>query len=367
VLPRTTAAVTAGIGAGLHLGVQVYVSVRGEPVADVGLGQARPGVPLTADTLMVWMSSCKPVGAVAVARLWERGALALDDPVSRVIPEFGRNGKDAVTVRHLLTHTGGFRFVESPRRDATWDEVIAHIGAAPLEPRWVPGRRAGYHPSSSWYVLAEIVRRLDGRPYAQFVRDEIFEPLGLHDSWIGMPPGRARAYGDRLGALYDTTDGEPRPSPLDAEALGWLYRPGGSGRGPARELGRWYEMLLTAGARGGVRILTPQTVEALTAHHRVGMVDETFRHVIDWGLGFILDSNRYGADTVPYGYGPYCSARTFGHSGAESSTAFCDPERGLVVAWAANGTPGDARHQVRARALNAAIYEDLGFAAPPGP
>ena len=155
----------------------------------------------------------------------------------------------------------------------------------------------------------------------------------------------------------------PRPSLADGEARGFSYRPGGSGRGPVRQLGRFYEMLLAEGVRGGVRILSPQTVEALTAGHRIGMFDETFRHVIDWGLGFILASNRYGPDTLPYGYGPYCSRRTFGHSGYQSSTAFCDPERDLVVAWAANGTPGEPRHQARLVALNAAIYEDLGFTA----
>jgi len=299
------------------------------------------------------------VAAVAIAQLWERDALALDDPVSRIGPAFGAHGKEGVTIRHLLTHTGGFRFVEPGWRDVTWDQIIADISAAPLEPGWSPGARAGYHPSSSWYMLAEIVRRLDGRPFDGYVRDEILEPLGLHDSWIGIPADRLRAYGDRVSGFYDTQGEAPLPSLADGEARGFVYRPGGSGRGPTRELGKFYEMLLA----GGGRILMPQTVEALTAGHRIGMFDETFHHVIDWGLGFILASNQYGPDTVPYGYGPYCSRRTFGHSGFQSSTAFCDPERGLVVAWAANGTPGEVRHQGRLVALNTAIYEDLGLTA----
>src|SRR5947199_6517989 len=110
----------------------------------------------------------------------------------------------------------------------------------------------------------------------------------------------------------------------------------------------------------GVRILSPQTVEALTARHRTGMRDRTFQHVMDWGLGFMVDSNQYGPDTVPYGFGPRASPRTFGHGGYESSISFADPEAGLVVAWVMNGTPGGAKHHARNRAINAAIYEDLG-------
>ena len=62
------------------------------------------------------------------------------------------------------------------------------------------------------------------------------------------------------------------------------------------------------------------------------MYDITFRHIIDWGLGFLLNSNQYGPDTLPYGYGPHASYRTFGHNGHQSATAFADPERQLVVA-----------------------------------
>jgi CubicO group peptidase (beta-lactamase class C family) len=156
-------------------------------------------------------------------------------------------------------------------------------------------------------------------------------------------------------------------------------RPGSSARGPIRELGLFYEMLRQrrkseiSNCRSEISnlkseisnlkslILTPQTVEALTARHRTGMYDQTFKHIIDWGLGFILSSNLYGPDTVPYNFGPHASPRTFGHSGARSSTGYCDPEHGLVVAWVMNGMPEDAQHQQRAREINSAIYEDLGL------
>jgi CubicO group peptidase (beta-lactamase class C family) len=91
-------------------------------------------------------------------------------------------------------------------------------------------------------------------------------------------------------------------------------------------------------------------------------MDRTFQHVVDFGLGFLVDSNRYGANTVPYGFGLHCSPRTFGHGGAQSSMGFADPEHGLVVAWAANALIGEPRHNARNRAINTAIYEDLRLA-----
>ena len=92
------------------------------------------------------------------------------------------------------------------------------------------------------------------------------------------------------------------------------------------------------------------------------MFDLTFKAQIDWGLGFLLNSPRPDAE-LPYGYGVYASPRTFGHGGAQSSGGFCDPERGLVVAYVFNGMPGEARHHERRKELVAAVYEDLGLSA----
>src|SRR5262249_55794594 len=157
-------------------------------------------------------SSGKPITAVAIAQLWERGRLELDDVVSKHIPEFGVRGKEAITIRHLLTHTGGFRAVIGLSWNDSFEQAVAKICAAPLEPRWVPGQTAGYHPTTSWYILAEIVQRLDGRRIDQYAREEILLPLGMNDSWISMPPETYRAYGDRIGQMYDTREsgGEAR-------------------------------------------------------------------------------------------------------------------------------------------------------------
>ena len=151
------------------------------------------------------------------------------------------------------------------------------------------------------------------------------------------------------------------PHPSDTEIGAAACRPGSNGRGPARELGFFYEMLLGRGVRNGNRVLSPQSVEAITAPHRVGLYDHTFRHNMDWGLGFLVNSHKHGPPGAPYGYGPHASARTFGHGGSQCCTTFADPERNLAVALVWNGRPGEARHDQRLRATLAALYTDLGF------
>ena len=176
-----------------------------------------------------------------------------------------------------------------------------------------------------------------------------------------MPRARFLAYGERLGRMYSTEGDEPMERNWRREAHVVGCSPGGNGHGPIRELGRFYEMLLARGEWNGRRLVTPQTVEALTTPHRVGLVDKTFKAKLDWGLGFICDSKHYGEDLIPYGYGRHASRRTFGHSGFQSSTGFADPEHGLAVAFVANGHPGEPRHTERFREVSEAIYEDLGL------
>ena len=202
-LARTAAELAAQVGAGLELGGQLFLALQGEVVADAGFGAARPGEPMRRDHLMLWMSSTKPVAAVAICQLWERGKLELDDPVARHIAEFAQGGKERVTVRHLLTHTGGLRMLDTGWPAAGWEGIVARVCAQRLEPRWEPGRKAGYHLASSWFILGELVRRLDGRRFESYAREEIFEPLGARDCWIGMPAQRWREYGARMAPMFD--------------------------------------------------------------------------------------------------------------------------------------------------------------------
>lgn len=361
-LPKTREILRAGIERGWHLGGQLYVSRHGEPVADIAFGEVRPGEAMTREHLMLWLSASKPVTAVALAMLWERGAFALDDPVARHIPEFAAGGKEAVTVRHLLTHSGGIRMFETGWPEASWERIVERICARKLEPGWVPGHTAGYHEASSWFVIGELIRRLAGRPFARYVREEVLEPSGMHDSWIGMPAQRHREYGERIAPTWNSELPDAPSHGWESETRCVAPSPGGNGRGPLRELGRFYELLLADGELDGARLLTPQTVAALTSRHRVGVEDKTFRAKLDWGLGFIVDAKHYQQERLPYGYGPHASTRTFGHSGYRSVVAFADPEHALAVALAWNGTPADPVHEARTSATLAALYEDLGLA-----
>jgi CubicO group peptidase (beta-lactamase class C family) len=403
-LPRASGALAQGIAEGMYPGAQLYVSRHRRHVAELALGEARPGVPMTRDTLLLWLSSTKPVAAIAVAQMWERGWLELDDPIARHVPEFGVHGKEGITLRHALTHTGGFRLLQLGWPEASWEAIVARISAMRREPRWQPGEKAGYHVSSSWFLLGEVVRRLSGRPFPDYVREEIFQPLAMDDCWIGMPAERFRAYlaDGRLAAYRNT---EPSPAvahAYDEELEVTRCSPGGNGWGPLRQLARLYECLLAGGELAGTapgpagvgpvrRILRPQTVEALTARHRTGMFDHTFGQVMDWGLGVIPNSRpglvetwealrRTEAGTsattaegegsaprpiprLPYHYGPHASRRAYGHSGYRSSTAFADPTHGLVVALGITGTPAEAVLRRHFDAVLAAVYEDLGLAA----
>lgn len=369
-LPKTVELLNAGVDRGVHLGVQVYVSRDGDVAADEAIGLARDAAdtedgeaqPLEADDLVLWLSACKPVGAVAIAQLWEQGRVDLDAPVADVIPEFAQGGKGPITPRHILTHTGGFREADVNMIEPDWDEAIRKVCEAPLEEGWVIGETAGYHERTSWYMLGEIVRRVDGRAYPDYVREAIFEPLGIRDSWIGMPRDRYRRYGDRMVPLYETSRGGRSMTMLHEEPAVTSCFPAGNGRGPIRELGWFYEALLNGGERNGTRILESQTVAEFTRAHRVGKYDQTMRHTMDWALGFIVNSNKYGEQTVPYGFGRHCSERTFGHGGRQSVAGFADPEHDLAVAVWFNGMPGEPKHNKRIRDVASAIYVDLGIA-----
>ena len=359
---RTSLLIQQGMEQGLHIGAQLYVSQDRKPLADFATGESRPGTSMKTDTVMLWLSSTKPLAAVSIMQLVERGLLKLHDTVADYIPEFASGGKEPIQIFHLLTHTGGFRAAMLGEPETDWDEVVRRACAAKLEPSWMPGEKAGYHVATSWYILGELVRRIDGRHFRDYVREEIFLPLSMHDCWVGMPMEQFRAYGERLGQVQRTERPGQGPYHWSTEMGATRCAPGANGHGPMRELGRFYEAMLSGGSLDRNRILNPESVQQMTTRQRKEMYDETFKHVMDWGLGFIINSAQYGADTVPYGYGAHASDASFGHSGSQSSVGFADPEHRLVVALVFNGMPGERAHQQRIRPVLSAIYEDVGLA-----
>jgi CubicO group peptidase (beta-lactamase class C family) len=316
---------------------------------------------MTPDTITLWLSAGKPLTAVAIAQLWERGLLDLDDPVAKFIPDFATNGKWGITVRHLLTHTAPLRLADTGWPEATWEQMIQRIDVTRPEPRWINGRTAGYSAHITWYILGEIVQRLGGQELGEYLRHRVFLPCAMENTFLSMDADQQAANADRMSVMQVTASGTPHAYTTETPCALAVPRPSGSMRGPARELGRFYETML----RRGRGILSPQAVEAMTSRHRVNTLDKTFGAVIDWGLGFMINSSIYGKPDTPYQFGPHASPRTFGHSGNQSSAAFADPENGLVAVVIFNGMAGEAPHQARMRAVLTAIYEDLDLASGP--
>lgn len=312
------------------------------------------------DTLMPWFSATKVVTAVAVMQQWERGHLAPDDPVVAYVPEFAAGGKERVTIRHLLTHTAGLAAGAGTEQGC--DELLSAACSSSLVAGWEPGRRAAYSPRLGFHVLGEVVRRTDGRAFDAYVTEEVFEPLGMVDSWLALTPARWQAYGDRMGVMHETAGGTARVVDALAGPGGFAdVRPSSSGVGPAGDLLRLFLALLGAGELNGVRVLSAQTVDAMCARHRAGLKDETFGAVIDWGLGVMVNSWQYGRRPAPYGYGDAASLRAFGHGGSQSSVAFADPDAGLAAVLVFNGMAGEVGHHERTQPVFDALYADLGL------
>ncbi len=361
-MPRVMAELRRGIESGLCTGAQLSCSLPGEPPLHMWVGEVREGEHFRRDILCNWMSTTKPVAVVAIGQLWERNLLSLSQPVAKYIPEFGRNGKEGVLVEHLLTHTAGIPYADMAMwaQLHEWRGVLDAICDASLEAGWEPGKRAGYHPYSAWFLLGELVRRIDGRDFAQYVREEIFLPLGMPDCYVGMPAADYEAYSSagRIAELRTLAKGghvvgtrSHGTSPNEVMAC----VPGANGRGPAEQWLRLFQMLTEEGlaSDGTTRLLQPSTVRGLSARYRVGMHDEVQGIRCDWSLGLSVGSALSGT---------HASANTFGHGGSQSSMGFCDPLHGLSAVIVCNARPGPKLHHERMHRLATILYEDLGLA-----
>ena len=363
--PRLANAIEQGAARHLHTGVQVYVSVGGEVVLNAGFGEAGPGRPLDEAAIMLWRSAGKPVTAAAILSLVEQAALRLDSTVRDCLPQAGGD-VGSITIAELLTHTSGLPLLDTGWPALSWEDTLQRILTAGPRDRAV----AAYQPQSTWFMLGEILRRhtdpadtsASANPIDAALRRRLFSVVGMDEVWCGLPDHLVSS--PRLPCYYERQRGQLTDS--DYGTAAWLKAPspGGNLRGPVRVLGEFYEMLMRGGvAADGTRVLQQSTVNGMVRRHRMDRYDETLQHVIDFGLGIIVNSNHHGVDTVPYGFSRYSSPDSFGHGGAQCSIGFCDPQRQLVVAWAANAFCGEGQHQRRNRAINEAIYEDLGFVA----
>lgn len=356
--PRTLAAIHNGIERRLHKGVQLYVSVACNTVVNAGIGEATPDRPLNEDAIMLWRSAGKPLTAAVMLLFAERRLLSLDAPCGKYVPATSASGLGDVSIRNFLTHQSGLPLIDTDWPNVEWDAIIKNVS------RLVPGDpTAAYQPQVTWFLLAEILQKVDPqqRTFNDLIGDEILGPLDMAETWCGLPETIA-AKSDRLPVYHKRDKGQLTETVYHQRPWLTAPSPGGNFRGPVRQLGIFYEMLLKGGTcSSGEQLLAASTVKDMTSRHREGLYDTTLAHVVDFGLGIIVDSNQHGSDSVPYGFGRYSSSRAFGHGGAQCAMGFCDPDHGLVVAWAANGFCSEGMHQRRNRAINEAIYEDLAL------
>lgn len=360
--PAVRQAVQDGIDRRLHTGVQIYVSQDLRPLLNTVIGSSGDSTPLTFETRMLWRSAGKPLTAMLVMQLVEQGVLNLESKLADVLPESAGTDKSEITIQHLLTHVAGFPATDTGWPSANWQESV-HISLN--EAATLPAGTAAYHPQTSWFVLGEIARRgfCVESNFTDVLGRQILSPIGMQrTSCGGFPYGWDGAELSDV-VMLERNQGMLVPSAYSHVPYTTQPSPGGNLRGPVSELGRFYEVFLRDGlSADGRALLRPETMAAMTSRRRESMFDATFRHVVDFGLGFIIDSKCYGPETLPYGFGTYCSPKTFGHGGAQCAMGFCDPVNRIVVAWSANAFCGEGPHQRRNRALNDTIYLDLGFA-----
>lgn len=354
-LPQTTTTILRGIEQRLHPGAQIYVSVDQNVVIDAGFGDARPGVPMTREHQTLWLSAGKPLTAILILQQAQRGNLSLDDRIADHFPGFEINGKSDITIRHCLLHTAGFRGPLDGFAPGSWEEMMKRVATLRQEPGWIAGEKAGYHLASSWFALGEVLRQIDGRSFDEMIKQDLFDRLGVEPARFAFDTQAWTKSESTFATMYDTSTQPSRAGPGNIPELNQIPRPGANARGPISSLARIYESLLFDD-----RLLSKSNRHSLRFRHRQNMFDHTFKQILDWGLGVMIDSKRYAGEHQ-YGYGKHASDEAFGHGGNQSSSAFADPKHKLVVAWTCNGMPGEAAHHERAKAINAAIYEDLGL------
>ena len=351
-----------------EVGAAVCVYVDGRAVVDLwgGLADATAARPWESDTVTLVYSSTKGVTSVLANRLIERGRLDPDATVASYWPEFAANGKDAITVRQVLSHQAGLPFVDGDftlDEALAWDPVVKALAAQ--APIWTPGTQHGYHMRTFGWLVGEIVRRIEGRTLGAVWRDEIATPLGL-DFWIGLPaeiePRVARLVPpkDDLGALLQQLGGEllltrvfSSPGDLfgynemwNSRALHACELPSSNGIGDARALARMYASCI--GDVDGTRTLQPATVMAATTEQACGK-DAVLMRPTCFGLGFML-GNSFGAANGP---------NVFGHAGAGGSLAFADPDARFGFGYVMNDLRFDANGDPRSEELVKAVYRSL--------
>lgn len=345
---------------GLLPSAQVAVARSGRIAGMRTFGSVTHGgrpAPATNETLYVIYSCTKAITSAAAWILIQEGNLGESEHVADVVPGFGTHGKQAVRVEHLFTHTAGFP--NAPMPPETWNDRDARLARFA---RWrldfEPGSRMQYHPTSTMWVIAEIVERRSGMPCREFVRSRIAGPLGLGDFHVGLPPSEHERLADivhvgealspdelaRLGFPVDPAS-EVTEQALEAFNQPFVREAGAPGGGAvtnAGELALFYQALLRdLGEHAGGRVWNAATLADALRVRTGSMLDPMLGKPANRALGMVVAGDE---SRVFLGFGHTNSPRSFGHMGAGGQVAWADPETGISFVYLTNGCD---RHPLR--------------------
>ncbi len=328
---------------GLLPSAQIAVARHGKLALFETVGDA------TCDTLYCVFSCTKAITSAAAWLLMERDQLHLSQRVADIVPEFGTNGKEVITVEQLFVHNAGFP--HAPFAPADWPDKQRRLARfASWRLNWPPGSRFEYHPTSSMWVLAEVIERKTGRDFHEFVRTEIAQRLALPDLHVGLPPEQNHRVAEltHCGAAMSAEDyarlGIPEPpvTEVTEEAILSFNRedvravgvPGGGGIMTAAELALFYQALMHGGSRGHLRVWRNDTM-ATARYVRSGeLADPLTGKRVNRGLGIVVAGD---ADRNFRGFGHANSPFAFGHGGAGGQIGWADPGSGISMGYCTNG------------------------------
>ncbi|MXV99144.1 MAG: beta-lactamase family protein [Acidimicrobiaceae bacterium] len=324
------------VDSGLLPAAQFALAFEGEVVVSEALGDC------TAATRFHTYSAVKPTVALTAMELAAEGLFDISAPVSDVLPSFGANGKDAITVSQVLLHAGGFPYAPLGRTETT-DRAARLAAYAGWRTDWQPGSRYEYHPLSAHWVAGDIITEVTGRSYADVIVERVMEPAGC-SCWLGIgveeqadvadvvPVGSVPT-AEELAALGF----EELPGGIGEEALMVFNRPwvraagipGGGGIARAEEMARWYQAVLH-NPDGFLHAEVRTDAMVVRQNH-----PDWTRTPASRSHAFVLAGDDGKAAMRGHGHG--ASSGAFGHSGAGGQAAWADPASGISFAYLTNG------------------------------
>ena len=299
------------------------------------------------DGVYLLASITKPIVGTAIMQLVEDGRLLIDDPVVRYIPEFAVNGKSGVQVWHLMTHTSGLdEGYMSDRLSA--DQRPPDVPLAELDLRRAIGTHLKFAPGSRWEycnvgfrILGELIRRLAGKPYQEYLRERVFAPAGMVDTTF-LPGPR------QLGRVLPVADMPKEFGDDPMATFVALQTPAGGLFSTAADLVAFGQAYLNGGRGKHGRLLGPAAIRLMTSNQTDGIsvYDQGVPHPARWGLTWGGTQAREGLLFSP---------ETYQHGGATGTHLWVDPARDLVVVFLTNrwGSDGHAKRQIANAVLGA--------------